>query len=176
MLHPSHPFRSPEGSELSGLPRFSAERNFKKALFLVSLTTGLCASQLYDQTHHIARTIFAQDGSRVPLTPFAKNECEDYSLYLFIIPALIEHGQPLFLSFMSALQQYLEATSQAPCDHLLVWPTSLSLCTEKHIGQVVCKIIDSMDPGKHPTSWDIQRVGASHNYLTLLFGEAHFSV
>lgn len=59
----------------------------------------------------------------------------------------------------------MDATSLASCDYLLMWPTSLALCIKKHIAQMVCKVIDAVDSGKHMDLWYVRRVEASLNYL-----------
>lgn len=72
-------------------------------------------------------------------------------------------GQHHPLCLVSALCQYMDATSQA--SYLFVWPTSLAPRSKQHTAQLVCWVTDLADLGRRPTSWDVWQVGVLVNYL-----------
>lgn len=46
-----------------------------------------------------------------------------------------------------------------------MWPMSLAPCSKQHSAQVVCRFIDSADPGNHLASLEVLGVWVSLDYL-----------
>lgn len=95
----------------------------------------------------------------------AKNEREGHRITPFSIPAWIVDGVSHPLCPVSALKAYLEATPQASLDRLFVWPTSLQVCSKQNLSTVICKVIDTADPGHRPVLRDIRHVGVILEFL-----------
>ena len=155
---------------LSSSPN-SHESIFRRALFLTAMASGLRVSQLHALTRHPSLTYFSDNDSSVSLAPsprfLAKNEREGHRLEPFIIPAWLGGGARQSLCPVLALRSYINDTSNAPLDHLFVFPRSGKACSRRQIVNLLKEIIIEGDPGSQPQSRDLRSFSASLAYFRL---------
>lgn len=136
-------------------------------------------SQVYTLGNQMAWTVFAPDAFQASLSPSAmiraNSERKGHCLNPFVTPTWVWDDQLHTLCSLSALHQHMDTSLQASHDCKFVWPTSLASCTKKHIAQVVCKDINSVDPRRYPALWDVHRVG-SFPLICLLLLRGSYSV
>ena len=107
--------------------------------------------------------------SEVSLAPsprfLAKNETEAHPLAPMVIPAWFMDGRPHPVCPVHALQAYMDASAQAPPDHLFVTIASLRPCTKNALSKVLGSLIVEAVPEGHPSFKDLRRYGSTLAYL-----------
>ncbi|KAK4312932.1 hypothetical protein Pmani_015672 [Petrolisthes manimaculis] len=104
----------------------------------------------YSQTYSLSFTVI-NDLSQAYRNPVM---LEDFSII-----------SPRGKDSVAALRSYLRSMATAPREFLFVWPHSLRKCSRVQIAQELCKVIESVDPGKSSKGQDVCKMAASLLFL-----------
>ena len=140
-----------------------------KAIFLLSLASGLRCSQLAALSRSPSLTSFKSSDSSVSLVPHptfvAKNEHAGHVLGPVVVPAWFVEGAPHRLCPVAALRKYLSSTPADPSSLLWLWPDSLAPLKTSHVASVICKVIEQADPGRSPTAHQVRGFASTLAFL-----------
>ena len=151
------------------LRRPSVAHLLRRALFLVAMASGLRASQLHALLRIPGCLVIAEDSSQMSLAPdpafLAKNEREGHILSPVVIPAWRVDGHPHDLCPVAALEQYIEATRDTQESRLFLSSTTGSPLSRRQLSTLLCRIIQTADPGHGPVAQDIRRLSSTLAFL-----------
>ena len=140
-----------------------------KAVFLLSLASGLRCSQLAALSRSPSLTSFKSSDSSVSLVPhptfIAKNERVDHVLGPVVVPAWFSDGSPHLLCPVAALREYVSSTPADPSSPLWLWPDTLSPLKTSQVASVICKVIELADPGRSPTAHQVRSYASTLAFL-----------
>ena len=141
----------------------------QRATFLLALASGYRASQLAALSRHEAFARIERDMTAVTLSPsptfLAKNEQADDLIGPLRIPSFLRDGGPHPLCPVRAFKDYIECTEGASKDHLFYNSRSGKPLHPRSIARLLCRVIETADPGHSPKAHSIRGLAASLAFI-----------